>query len=201
MRGTDPLATLATAKELRRAKGDPPLNPYAETLVAGVVGRLGEIDDQLSTYAIGWTLDRMPAVDRNVLRIGAYELLMDRTVPPGVAIAEAVLLVKELSTDESPRFVNGLLSRLKELAELDGIELTAPDAVEPDAGSVAGDSVVADSVVVSEVDAATVATGPAENEHADENAHAGENEGTATELAGGEETDPAVRPNGREERA
>ncbi len=68
----------------------------------------------------------MPTVDRNVLRIGAYELLMDRTVPPGVAISEAVLLVKELSTDESPRFVNGLLSRL--------LQIAGPDAAASDEG-------------------------------------------------------------------
>jgi N utilization substance protein B len=119
MRGTDPLATLADVRQRREAKGEPPLNPYTETLVSGIEAHRAEIDEQLATYAIGWTLDRMPAVDRNVLRIGTYELLMDRTVPPGVAIAEAVLLVKELSTDESPRFVNGLLSRLHDIAGQD----------------------------------------------------------------------------------
>ena len=123
MRGADPLATLADVQQRRRARGEPPLNPYTETIVSGVQANRTEIDEQLATYAIGWTLDRMPVVDRNVLRIGTYELLMDRTVPSGVAIAEAVLLAKELSTDESPRFVNGLLSRLQELA---GPDLALP---------------------------------------------------------------------------
>ena len=70
------------------------------------------IDELIATYAVGWTLDRMPIVDRNILRLGAYELLWSDEVPDGVAISEAVALATELSTDESPRFVNGLLSRL-----------------------------------------------------------------------------------------
>lgn len=126
MRGNDPLATLAEVSRRRSARGEPPLNPYTEALVTGIESRRTEIDEQLATYAIGWSLDRMPTVDRNVLRIGAYELLMDRTVPPGVAISEAVLLVKELSTDESPRFVNGLLSRL--------LQIAGPDAAASDEG-------------------------------------------------------------------
>jgi N utilization substance protein B len=70
------------------------------------------IDELLGSYAEGWTLDRMPAVDRNILRIGAYELLWADGVPDGVAISEAVQLARDLSTDASPAFVNGLLARL-----------------------------------------------------------------------------------------
>ena len=70
-----------------------------------------EIDELLETHSEGWTLDRMPAVDRNILRIGAYELLYDDEVPDVVAISEAVALARDLSTDESPTFVNGLLAR------------------------------------------------------------------------------------------
>jgi N utilization substance protein B len=70
------------------------------------------IDELLGSYAEGWTLDRMPAVDRNILRIGAYELLWADDVPDGVAISEAVQLARDLSTDASPAFVNGLLARL-----------------------------------------------------------------------------------------
>ena len=73
------------------------------------------IDELLSEYAQGWTLDRMPAVDRNVLRIGVYEMLWADDVPDGVAISEAVLLAGDLSTDASSAFVNGLLARLLEL--------------------------------------------------------------------------------------
>jgi transcription antitermination protein NusB len=70
------------------------------------------IDELLSAHAEGWTLDRMPAVDRNILRIGTYELLWAEDVPDGVAISEAVQMARELSTDASPAFVNGLLARL-----------------------------------------------------------------------------------------
>ncbi|MFW6205111.1 MAG: transcription antitermination factor NusB, partial [Actinomycetota bacterium] len=73
------------------------------------------IDELLSAYAVGWTIDRMPAVDRNVLRIAAYEIFYQDDVPDAVAISEAVKMVRELSTDESPSFVNGLLARLVDI--------------------------------------------------------------------------------------
>ena len=88
---------------------------FVDRLVAGVDEHRDRIDELIATYSVGWTLDRMPIVDRNILRLGAYELLWNDEVPDGVAISEAVALVTELSTDESPRFVNGLLSRLLEL--------------------------------------------------------------------------------------
>ena len=81
----------------------------------GVVAHLGQIDDALTTYAKDWPLDRMPAVDRNLLRVSAFELLFNDEVPDKVAIAEGVALATELSTDESPKFVNGLLARLVEV--------------------------------------------------------------------------------------
>jgi transcription antitermination protein NusB len=73
------------------------------------------IDELLAAHAQGWALDRMPAVDRNILRIGAYELLWQDQVPDAVAINEAVQLARDLSTEGSPAFVNGLLARLLEL--------------------------------------------------------------------------------------
>lgn len=85
---------------------------YAAEIVTGVVEHVEEIDELLSTYAVGWTLDRMPAVDRAILRVGAWELLHNPQVPDAVAIDEAVRLATELSTDASPTFVNGLLARL-----------------------------------------------------------------------------------------
>jgi transcription antitermination protein NusB len=93
----------------------PPLPAYAAELVRGVQAHRDRIDELLAEHARGWVLDRMPAVDRNVLRIGAYELLWGAEVPDAVAISEAVLLARDLSTDESPAFVNGLLARLLEL--------------------------------------------------------------------------------------
>lgn len=110
-RGTDPREVLA----VRVARADPPIGEYATVLVEGVQDHRERIDELLTTYAVGWTLPRMPAVDRNVLRIGSYELLWADEVPDGVAISEAVLLVRTLSTDGSPTFVNGLLARLQDL--------------------------------------------------------------------------------------
>jgi N utilization substance protein B len=111
MQGLAPGATLAR----RVASASPPLSEYAITLVEGVVAHLDRIDDLLATYAVGWTLDRMPAVDRNLLRIGAYEVLYRDDVPDAVAVDEAVSIARELSTDDSPGFVNGLLARLVEI--------------------------------------------------------------------------------------
>ncbi|HKF34979.1 MAG TPA: transcription antitermination factor NusB, partial [Jatrophihabitantaceae bacterium] len=108
LRGTDPLATLAE----RVALGEPPVNPYTAELVEGVVAHRERIDELLGSYAEGWTVERMPGVDRAVLRLGVFELLWRPEVPDAVAIDEAVELAKTLSTDESPRFVNGVLARV-----------------------------------------------------------------------------------------
>lgn len=92
-----------------------PLNPYSETLVNGVVEKVDRIDELIATYAEGWSLDRMPAVDRNLLRIGIFEILFSEEVPANVAIDEAVGLAGELSTDESPAFINGVLAKIASL--------------------------------------------------------------------------------------
>lgn len=97
------------------AKVAPPANPYVVTLVEGVAAHLARIDELIGTYSAGWELDRMPAVDRNLLRIGVFELLWGQDVPGAVVIDEAVGLAGELSTDDSPSFVNGLLAKILEL--------------------------------------------------------------------------------------
>jgi transcription antitermination protein NusB len=99
----------------RKAAADPPVSEYAAELVRGVHAHSAQIDMLLAEHAQGWTLERMPAVDRNILRIGAYELLWGEDVPDAVAISEAVVLAGELSTDGSSSFVNGLLGKLLEL--------------------------------------------------------------------------------------
>lgn len=98
----------------RRAQPEPPINEFTELLARSVDERRARIDELLDEYAIGWTLERMPVVDRNILRMGAFELLWADDIPDGVAIAEAVGVAKELSTDDSPNFISGLLSRLME---------------------------------------------------------------------------------------
>jgi transcription antitermination protein NusB len=110
-RDTDAAALLST----RVTTAQTPVPQYAVDIVEGVLEHRERIDELLTTYSQGWTLDRMPAVDRAVLRIGAWELLYNAEVPAAVAISEAVELAASLSTDQSPSFVNGLLSRLLEV--------------------------------------------------------------------------------------
>lgn len=84
--------------------------PFVAELVGGVEHHRSRIDGVIGAKAIGWTLDRMPAVDRNILRLAIFELLERPDVPPAVAISEAVELAKRYSTEESGRFVNGVLA-------------------------------------------------------------------------------------------
>jgi N utilization substance protein B len=94
------------------AAGEAPTNDYTVTLVQGVADRRARIDQLIGEYSQGWTLDRLPAVDRNVLRLAIFELPWVDDVPDAVAISEALNLVRELSTDESPTFVNGVLGQI-----------------------------------------------------------------------------------------
>lgn len=106
-------AALAEHTELGAEKAKQYVRDYANALVGGVLTNKDTIDAELSEFAVDWTLERMPATDRNILRVGAYEML--HAVPriaPGVAINEAVEVAKTYGTDESPRFVNGVLGKL-----------------------------------------------------------------------------------------
>lgn len=112
-RGLEPLEVLRA--RLAEPGTESALPQYAVDLVEGVVAQRERIDEVLATYAHGWVLERMPAVDRAALRIGAWEVLFSEDVPDAVAVDEAVELVRALSTDDSPAFVNGLLGRVVEL--------------------------------------------------------------------------------------
>jgi N utilization substance protein B len=110
------MTTVAQEHGARRRSDDgAEVHPYTGELVLGVSQRQERIDELLSTYSHGWTLSRMPALDRNILRISTFELLWGDEVPDAVVLAEAVILAKELSTDESPAFINGLLARIKDV--------------------------------------------------------------------------------------
>ncbi|MEU9720372.1 transcription antitermination factor NusB [Streptomyces sp. NPDC047976] len=103
---------------IRHSRSDdrqPPVNAFTMDLVEGYADKVKRIDDLIVTYAVDWELDRMPVADRNILRLGAYELIWVDETPDVVAIDEAVQLAKEFSTDDSPAFVNGLLARFKDL--------------------------------------------------------------------------------------
>jgi N utilization substance protein B len=108
MREADAVAVLAE----RLPAADPPINDYTVELIEGIGANRPRIDEILAGYSEGWTIERMPGVDRAVLRLGIYELLWRPDIPAAVAIDEAVELAKMLSTDDSPKFVNGVLSRV-----------------------------------------------------------------------------------------
>jgi N utilization substance protein B len=113
VRGEDVAAVLAA--EARRAANEPARESswlYARDIVDGVIDQREAIDEQITTFAKDWTLERMPAVDRALLRIGAWEILFNDDVPAAVAIDEAVELAKEFSTDDSGAFVHGVLGRI-----------------------------------------------------------------------------------------
>ena len=91
------------------------ISAYSEEIIRGVRDHDEEIREFVETYARDWSFERMPAVDRAVLRIGTWELLYNDEVPDAVAISEAVGLARVLSTNESPKFVNGLLDKLRQV--------------------------------------------------------------------------------------
>lgn len=108
-------ATSVLAERLVHPGAQTAVPEYAVEIVEGVVAHSERIDEVLATFSQGWTLARMPAVDRAILRMGTWEVLYNADVDDPVAIDEAVGLAKELSTDESPSFVNGLLARIADL--------------------------------------------------------------------------------------
>ncbi|WP_101641547.1 MULTISPECIES: transcription antitermination factor NusB [Brevibacterium] len=97
---------------MRSNDPDYPMKAYAVEIVEGITGHRVEIDEIIATYAEGWTLERMPAVDLALLQIGTWEILFNDEVPDKAAIDEAVSLAKQFSTDDSPGFISGLLSRV-----------------------------------------------------------------------------------------
>ncbi|AQA05705.1 N utilization substance protein B [Mycobacterium sp. MS1601] len=112
-RGLTPSEVADSRTLLANSKTDiEPLNPYTVTVARGVTDHRAHIDDLISTHLQGWTLERLPSVDRAILRVAVWELLHAEDVPEPVAVDEAVELAKELSTDDSPGFVNGVLGQV-----------------------------------------------------------------------------------------
>ena len=113
IRGIDVAVTLAA--EAKRAANEPAREAswlYAREIVDGIIDNRDEIDEQITTHSRDWKLDRMPAIDRALLRIGSWEILFNDEVPTAVVIDEAVELAKELSTEDSGAFVHGVLARI-----------------------------------------------------------------------------------------
>jgi N utilization substance protein B len=112
LRGSNTAELLATRLDSASTLDTPQLREYTTTLVEGVIAHKRKIDELISTYAQGWDLDRLPIVDRNVMRIGIYELLWNDEVDDAVAIDQALEMVRLLSSDESANYVHGLLARI-----------------------------------------------------------------------------------------
>jgi N utilization substance protein B len=123
--------------------------PFAAEVVAGVGRHVDELDKWITNYAKDWTIDRMPALDRALLRMGIFELLHRPDVPTGAVISEAVELAQRFSTDESSRFVNGMLARIAETVRPGSGPRSAAEAV--DAEAVGGDAAVDDHAPAGEV--------------------------------------------------
>ena len=103
---------LGETLDQRVIAAEPPVHEYTVRLIRGIAAHQSRIDELVAEYAQGWSLDRMPTVDRNALRIGVFEILYVDEVPDAVAVSEAMNLVRDLSTDESPGFVNGVLGNI-----------------------------------------------------------------------------------------
>ena len=117
IRGTNAVETLNLRDVVEEGPDARPIREYTRELVNGVGDNFRKIDELITTYAQGWDMDRLPAVDRNILRLGIYEILWSETTPDGVAIDEALTLAKELSTDESAGYIHGVLGRISSIKE------------------------------------------------------------------------------------
>ena len=112
IRGTDLLETMEARDIPAEGPDARPIREYTRELVNGVSDNRRKIDELITTYAQGWDMDRLPAVDRNILRLGIYEILWSTSVPTSVAIDEALDLAKELSSDDSSKYIHGVLGRI-----------------------------------------------------------------------------------------
>ncbi len=117
IRGANPLDILQSRDNQEEGPAARPTRQYTKTLIAGVGEHRRKIDELISTYAQGWDMDRMPRVDRNILRLAIYEILWCEEVPDAVAIDEALELARSLSTDESAAYVHGVLGRISSIKE------------------------------------------------------------------------------------
>ena len=117
IRGTSLVETLVSRDVPAEGPDARPIREYTRSLVNGVSDNRRKIDELITTYAQGWDMDRLPAVDRNILRLGIYEVLWSTEVPTSVAIDEALVLAKELSSDESSKYIHGVLGRIASIKD------------------------------------------------------------------------------------
>ena len=117
IRGTNLVETLQARDIPDDGPDARPIREYTREIVNGVSDNRRKIDELITTYAQGWDMDRLPAVDRNILRLGIYEILWSVSVPTSVAIDEALDLAKELSSDDSSRYIHGVLGRIASIKD------------------------------------------------------------------------------------
>ena len=117
IRGTNIVETLVSRDIPAEGPDARPIREYTKELVNGVSDNRRKIDELIATYAQGWDMDRLPAVDRNILRLGIYEILWSTDVPMSVAIDEALILAKELSSDDSSKYIHGVLGRIASIKD------------------------------------------------------------------------------------
>jgi N utilization substance protein B len=117
IRGTLPLDILAVRDVTEEGPDARPIREYTRELITGVTDNRRKIDELIATYAQGWDMDRLPAVDRNIMRLALFEILWSPALDDAIAIDEALSLAKELSTDESSGYIHGVLSRIASLKE------------------------------------------------------------------------------------
>jgi len=117
IRGTNLVETLEARDIPAEGPDARPIRDYTRELINGVSDNQRKIDELITTYAQGWDMDRLPAVDRNILRLGIYEILWSTTVPTSVAIDEALDLARELSSDDSSKYIHGVLGRIASIKD------------------------------------------------------------------------------------
>jgi N utilization substance protein B len=117
IRGASAAELLALRDVVEEGPDARPIRDFTKSLIAGVMDNKRKIDELISTYAQGWDMDRLPAVDRNILRLGIYEIVWSSDLDDGIAIDEALTLAKELSTDESAGYIHGVLGRISSIKE------------------------------------------------------------------------------------
>jgi N utilization substance protein B len=117
IRSSDALATLEARDIVEEGPDARPIRNFTRELIAGVSENKRKIDELIATYAQGWDMDRLAAVDRNILRLGIYEIVWNDDLADGIAIDEAITLAKDLSTDDSATFIHGLLGKISSIKE------------------------------------------------------------------------------------
>jgi N utilization substance protein B len=117
IRKSDTLSILESRSVVEEGPDARPIREFTRELIEGVVAHKRKIDELIATYAQGWDMDRLAAVDRNILRLGIYEIIWNEELADGIAIDEAITLAQDLSTDDSATFIHGLLGKISSIKE------------------------------------------------------------------------------------